>query len=46
MALKKGVGFLIILTEKSCIDEPNSEALKLLSGEIYKSRVRVFKAVR
>jgi hypothetical protein len=28
------------------VDEPNSDALKLLSGEIYKSRVRVFKTVR
>jgi len=48
---KKRCGFLDnfdgkVMSRLINIDEPNSEALKLLSGEIYKSRVRVFKAVR
>ena len=48
---KKRCGFIEkfdgkVMSRLINVDEPNSEALKLLSGEIYKSRVRVFKTVR
>jgi peptide chain release factor subunit 1 len=48
---KKRCGFIEkfngkIMSRLINVDEPNSEALKSLSNEIYKSRVRVFKTIR
>mgnify|MGYP001428063556 FL=1 len=48
---KKRCGFIgkfdgKVMSRLINIDEPNSEALKSVGDEIYKSRVRVFKTVR
>jgi len=48
---KKRCGFIEkfdgkVMSRLINIDEPNSEALRSLGDEIYKSRVRVFKTVR